>query len=84
MRDTLVSHGLYAYIRHPLYSGMILQLVGLFLWVPTLPISIACFLGVVWVVLQARLEELDLVERIPTYSEYMQRVPPFVPKFRRL
>jgi protein-S-isoprenylcysteine O-methyltransferase Ste14 len=82
--DTLVSHGLYAYIRHPLYSGMLLELTGLFSWVPTMPMLLACLLGVLWVLLQARLEELDLLQRLPSYREYMQRVPCFVPNFKRL
>ena len=75
--------GLYTYIRHPLYSGMILELTGLFLWVPTLSVLVAYILGVVWVMLQARLEEMDLVERLPTYKDYMQRVPRFMPRIRQ-
>lgn len=82
MQDSLVSQGLYSYIRHPVYSGMILELIGLSLWIPTLPVMIACVLGILWVMIQARLEELDLVQRLPGYREYMQRVPRFLPKFR--
>jgi protein-S-isoprenylcysteine O-methyltransferase Ste14 len=81
IQDTLVEQGIYAHIRHPLYSGMLLELIGVFLCVPTLTVLVACLLGVVWVVIQARLEELDLVERLPAYKEYMQRVPRFIPKF---
>jgi protein-S-isoprenylcysteine O-methyltransferase Ste14 len=82
VQDTLVAQGLYAHIRHPLYSGMILELIGLFLWVPTLCVSVACILGVLWVLVQARLEEMDLVARLPAYQEYKRRVPRFVPKFK--
>ena len=32
--------------------------------------------------LQARLEELDLVARLPAYKEYMREVPRFVPKIK--
>jgi protein-S-isoprenylcysteine O-methyltransferase Ste14 len=78
-----VVQGLYTYIRHPLYSGMILELTGLFLWIPTLSVLVACILGVVWVMLQARLEEMDLVERLPAYKDYMQRVPHFMPRLRQ-
>jgi protein-S-isoprenylcysteine O-methyltransferase Ste14 len=80
--DTLIQHRLYAYIRHPLYSGMILELAGLFLIIPTLTILVACTLGVIWVMVQARLEEKDLVKRLPAYREYMQRVPRFIPVFK--
>lgn len=83
IKDTLVVGGLYAHIRHPLYSGMLLELVGLFLWTPSLGVLMACLLGVIWVMLQARLEEMDLLQRLPAYKEYMQHVPRFIPKFNR-
>lgn len=82
LKDTLVVNGLYAHIRHPLYTGMLLELCGLFLWIPTSPVLVACILGVIWAVGQARLEELDLTQRLPAYKEYMKRVPAFVPKLK--
>ena len=83
VQDTLVVQGLYTHIRHPLYSGMILELIGLFLWIATLSVLMACILGVLCVMVQARLEEMDLVERLPAYKEYMQRVPRFVPRLKQ-
>jgi protein-S-isoprenylcysteine O-methyltransferase Ste14 len=82
VKDTLVDQGLYAHIRHPLYTGMMLELTGLFLWLPILSILVACLLGVIWVMVQTRLEETDLVKRLPEYKEYMLEVPRFVPKIR--
>jgi len=83
VQDSLVMQGIYTYIRHPLYSGMILELTGLFLYIPSITVLIACVLGLVWVMIQARLEEMDLVQRKPAYQEYMQQVPQFVPLFKR-
>lgn len=82
IQDSLVAHGVYAHIRHPLYTGMILELAGLFLLIPSITVLSACILGVLWVMVQARLEEKDLVERLPTYKEYMRSVPRFLPKFK--
>ncbi len=82
VQDTVVMNGIYDHIRHPLYCGMILELTGLFLWIPTLSVLVACVLGVMWVMIQARLEEKDLVERLPDYKDYVQRVPRFIPKFK--
>lgn len=82
VNDSLVSTGLYAHIRHPLYSGMLLQLFGLAFWYPRLSTLAACFIGILWVLLQSRLEEIDLLQRIPAYKDYMQRVPRFIPKFK--
>ena len=83
LKDSLVTSGIYAHIRHPLYSGMLLQLLGLAVYLPQGPMLVACILGVCWVLLQARLEELDLLQRLPAYQDYMQRVPRFLPRFTR-
>ena len=83
-QDTLVVQGVYAYIRHPLYSGMMLELSGLFLYIPSITVLVACVLGLLWVMIQARLEEMDLVQRLPAYLEYMQRVARFVPRRKQV
>jgi len=80
--DTLVVNGLYAHIRHPLYAGMFLELIGLLLLLPELNMLVAVLLGILWIILQARLEELDLLLRLPAYKKYMLRVPRFVPKLK--
>ncbi len=79
-RDTLVQQGLYAHTRHPIYAGLLLEFAGLVLVRPTQAAALACAIGVAWVHIQARLEELDLLQRLPSYREYMQRVPRFLPR----
>lgn len=83
VKDTLVRHGLYAYVRHPIYAGVLLVLPGLFLLRPTLTVLFASAASVIWVLIQARLEEIDLVQRIPEYEDYMREVPRFIPRWRR-
>lgn len=83
VRDTLVRHGLYAYVRHPIYGGMFLAFAGLGLLRPTLAVVLACAVGCVWLIVQARLEELDLMQRLPVYCDYMEQVPRFVPRLRK-
>lgn len=83
VRDPLVHHGLYAYVRHPIYAGGLLIFPGLGLLKPTLPLISACTLGVVYLIIQARLEEIDLMQRLPAYRDYMKEVPRFVPRFRQ-
>jgi len=80
VKDTLVRHGLYAYVRHPIYAGGFLIIIGIGLFKPTLVFVIACVLGVIWLDVQARLEEIDLLQRLPEYREYMEQVPRFIPR----
>jgi len=80
--DTLVQHGTYAYLRHPIYAGLLLEFAAIVLVKPSQTVGLACALGVGWVLIQARLEELDLLQRLPPYREYMTRVPRFLPRLR--
>lgn len=81
VRDKLVRHGLYAHARHPIYSGGMLIALGLGLLKPTSTVLSACTLAIVWLVIQARLEEVDLLQRLPEYRQYMEQVPRFIPRF---
>jgi protein-S-isoprenylcysteine O-methyltransferase Ste14 len=81
-RDTLVEHGLYAHIRHPIYAGLLLEFAALILLRPTQAAALASVIGIAWVLIQARLEELDLLQRLPAYREYMKRVPRYLPRVR--
>ena len=65
VKDTLVRPGFYAYVRHPIYAGVLLVLPGLVFLHPTLTVLIASATAMVWVFIQARLEEIDLIQRIP-------------------
>lgn len=83
VKDTLVREGLYAYVRHPIYAGGFLILAGLAAVRPTPAFLTACTLGILWLVIQARLEEIDLLQRMPGYRDYMKQVPRFLPRLRR-
>jgi len=78
--DALACHGVYAYVRHPIHTGMLLELAGLFLLMPTRTVTLACVLGVLWVSAQTFCEEFDLLQRLPGYRAYMQAVPRFLPR----
>lgn len=82
MHDTLVKTGLYAHLRHPIYAGGLPVFSGLVLLRPTAPFALACVLSCVFLIVQARLEEIDLLERLPEYREYMKQVPGFLPRLR--
>lgn len=80
--DALVEHGVYGHIRHPIYAGLFLEFAALVLVKPRRIVALACALGVLWAYLQARFEELDLLQRMPAYRDYLARVPRFLPRVR--
>ena len=80
--DKLVRHSLYAYVRHPIYAGAFLIVLGIALLKATSTVALACALGFVWLMVQARLEEIDLLQRLPEYRQYMDEVPRFIPRLR--
>ena len=79
-RDTLVEHGLYGRVRHPIHAGMFLVWISLVLVHPTAAVALASGLGAVWTLVQTGAEESDLMRRLPAYQDYMRRVPRFVPR----
>jgi protein-S-isoprenylcysteine O-methyltransferase Ste14 len=77
---TLVQHGPYRHIRHPLYSGEIITLVGVLCCNPRLP-SVLVF--VIWVAIQVyrALQEEKLLERnLEDYAEYKRQTKRFIAK----
>jgi protein-S-isoprenylcysteine O-methyltransferase Ste14 len=54
------------------------------MWIkPILTVAIASTVGIISAVLQARLEEFDLLRRIPPYRFYVDRVPRFIPRWKK-
>lgn len=78
-KDALMEEGWYAHVRHPIYAGAVMVFLGLAAIHPTHAWLIACLLSIVFFVTQARLEEIDLEQRMPAYQAYADRVPAFLP-----
>lgn len=76
--QSLVTYGIYRYIRHPIYTGDILLLVGLELalnsWL-VLGTSIPLLVGI----RQALAEETLLSQVFPAYSAYCRQTKRFIP-----
>lgn len=75
-----MESGLYARTRHPIYAGGLAILAGLSLLRPTAPWLLACALATLFMVVQARLEEIDLLQRMPAYRACRERVPAWLPR----
>ncbi len=74
-KTELVTSGLFAISRNPIFFGMILSLVGLFLTTPNMFTILFLILGYVLIQIQIRLEEDFLSkEHRQEYSNYKQKV----------
>ncbi len=78
----LIETGIYKYVRHPIYTGLLLATLG------SCVQSMAVVKFFVWFVLlalliyKARFEERLLVKKYSTYSDYMKRTGRFVPRLK--
>ncbi len=75
----LIQSGLYRYVRHPIYFGVLLAALAWLLIFPgvyVLAYAIALF---VLFDIKAKREEVWLVERFPTYKDYQRRVKKLIP-----
>ena len=83
-QHTLVVSGPYAWVRHPMYTGFVLNIMAWFL------LSANWLLGLVWLIfgiivtLQVRAEEALLVEKFgDQYQQYMKSTGQFLPYWFR-
>jgi len=76
----IVIDGLYAYVRHPQYTGLFLVILGFLVQWPTLPTLLMAPVLIYAYVRLAHMEERHMLERFgDMYSEYTRRKPAFIP-----
>jgi protein-S-isoprenylcysteine O-methyltransferase Ste14 len=79
----LRSTGLYRYVRHPIYTGVIALAVGSAIPTGSVAIAVATVALAAWLAIKARWEERRLGARYPGYAAYAARTPRFIPSPRR-
>lgn len=75
-----VQHGIYARVRHPLYSSVMLASPGWALIWQSWPALVVALALIPFFVAKTRREEHWLRVRFPDYVDYEKRVPPFLPR----
>ncbi|WP_461303442.1 methyltransferase family protein [Aureisphaera sp.] len=80
--SSLISTGIYKYIRHPIYAGIILSMLSYALYQLSIFKLLVTF--VLWIVLfyKSNYEERLLKERFVAYKGYMERTGRFFPRRR--
>lgn len=82
-RDHLVTDGVYAFARHPQYTGLLLVIAGFLVQWPTILTVLMAPVLVYAYVRLARSEEAHMVKHFgQAYTEYRHRVPAFFPPLR--
>jgi protein-S-isoprenylcysteine O-methyltransferase Ste14 len=79
-KGTLITEGVYRYIRHPQYTGFILITLGLLIHWATIPLLIMWPILLLLYYRLALKEEQELEKEFgDKYREYRKRVPMFMP-----
>ena len=79
----LVTDGLYAYIRHPIYALSILLMSCSVVVVPTIPMGIVAAVHILLMIAKARNEERFLLAKLGVrYAAYCERTGGFFPLLR--
>jgi protein-S-isoprenylcysteine O-methyltransferase Ste14 len=78
---TLVTHGPYRWIRHPLYTFGFLAFAGFTLLLANWFTGLAGLIAISVLAIRTPIEEAKLIERFgDEYREYMQRTGRFLPR----
>jgi protein-S-isoprenylcysteine O-methyltransferase Ste14 len=75
----LRTRGLYGYVRHPIYSGLLLFAIARSLTHGSVWVAASCLLLIVLINVKARWEERHLATRFPDYPAYASHTPRFIP-----
>jgi len=76
----LVTTGIYGYIRHPLYSSLLLLAWGIFFKAPSLPGIMTVLVATAFLVATARADEAECIQFFGNeYQQYMQKTKRFIP-----
>jgi len=77
---TLVTKGIYRYIRHPMYVSLLLLCWGLFFKQPSLAGSVLAVIASIFLMVTSRVEEKENICYFgEAYHAYMKRTKMFVP-----
>lgn len=77
----LVCHGVYRYLRHPMYTCVLLGAVAWALYWQSQPAGVGVVILGGFFVAKSRLEERLLRQRFPQYAEYAHHTGRFLPRF---
>ena len=80
----LSTGGMLKHVRHPLYSGSILIVLGYFLFDPKVSTLISTSMIITYIIIGIQLEERKLIRSFgQAYLDYKRKTPMLIPRFWR-
>ncbi|MDW3179251.1 MAG: isoprenylcysteine carboxylmethyltransferase family protein [Acidimicrobiia bacterium] len=79
-RGELATQGMYTYVRHPIYTGVLAIVLGIVLRSGSVATAMIGVVLLAFFSVKARWEEQRLREHYPGYGEYAMVTPRFVPR----
>jgi protein-S-isoprenylcysteine O-methyltransferase Ste14 len=77
----LQTEGILKSVRHPIYSGIVLIVIGFFVFIPNLPTLISCLCIFGYLPIGIYLEEQKLIKHYgESYLKYKKQVPALIPR----
>ncbi|MGA2475893.1 MAG: isoprenylcysteine carboxylmethyltransferase family protein [Terriglobia bacterium] len=73
-RQTVIDTGVYSIVRHPMYAGDVLLMVGIPLWLESYPAALLASVPIATVALRILFEERFLRRELKGYEPYTGRV----------
>ena len=78
----LIKTGPYKFVKHPIYTGQLLTLLGFVLAINTLSAYIVYIFCIITIVIRAKFEEKKLLKAFPEEQEYFYSTSSFIPFIR--
>ncbi|MFZ9857481.1 MAG: methyltransferase family protein [Roseiflexaceae bacterium] len=76
----LITHGIYAFVRHPIYVSLICGSLAYSIYVGSWLAGIGCVVLAIWFDQKAAREEAFLRAKFADYAVYSNKVAKFIPK----
>lgn len=80
---SLQVHGLYRFVRHPMYVAVLILALGIAITSGLFIKYLLVFALLILFHYKAKFEEKLLIKKYPSYTEYMNKTPRFIPKISR-
>ncbi len=82
--QTFTTAGVLKYVRHPIYTGTLLVVLGFFLFNPKVLMLVTLICVFVYILIGIQLEERKLEREFgKQYEDYKKEVPMLIPRFKR-